>query len=308
MTNRKIPTWIIVLIFAICVGSARSYADQLTFNLDIASASLGASLTARDILLPGPVLFKSGTSLGLQPGDSMGDFSFGTDPITTPLFFTVDRVAVGEAGSAVAKLSAPAGGGGANGYVFESQPPANSNSVFRSAAQLRLNGGLFGDDIHGLNLQKERLQDNTFFTLEMGSPTLAAGGLSAADIFINDTSHVFATYSQMGLQAGDQISGLVLLDKGRHGQLDPGIDTALFTIGSFSPDATTMGGTLSPASVYETTFNGSFFTSNFYFQLGLRRDDQINAIATLPTPEPGTLLLIITGATGLLAGRKKKAV
>ena len=278
--------------------------EAITFSVDIASPTLSMGFTANDILVSGPNLFRSGSSLGLSASDSFGDFSFGNDPISQPLYFGVGREAVGTSGSEVYIESAA---GGANGSVYQSLPPAGSNSTYASDGSLGLGGGLLGDDVHGLSLMP--YTGSVYFTLEEGSPSLS--GLSAADIFLNSTANIFATYAAMGLQPGDEIDGLVLLDRGRPGLLDPGVDEALFSVSSFSQSSSLFGGSLQPGAVYLTNFNGSSSLYASATSLGLRSDDELHGLATVGTPEPGSLAMMIIGcflvAGRLLWGRRRAA-
>src|ERR1041384_1348077 len=92
-------TWSTFAILALFAGNLRGAA--ITFSVDIASPALSGGIHPSDILVPGPNLFLSGSSLGLGASDSFGDFSFGNDPIMNPQYFSVGREAVGTPGSDV---------------------------------------------------------------------------------------------------------------------------------------------------------------------------------------------------------------
>jgi hypothetical protein len=290
-------SWAAFVLALIFTNTAQ--AGQVNFSIDIASPALLGGLAARDILTPGPNLFIDGFTLGMKSGDSFGDFSYGNDPIVTPLYFSVDRVAVGQAGSAVATNSAA---GGANGSIYVALPPLNSNATAYSSNQLGLASGLFGDDVHGLTLMPTT--GRVYFTLEQFSASLV-GGLSSADIFLNRVGSVFADHAAMGLNADDEIDGLVLLDRGTIGVLDPGIDEALFSISSFSSSSTLLGGTLDPGAVYLTKFDAPPVLYASAASLGLRPGDELHALATVD-PEPEIWVLTISGIGFLMLLRKRR--
>src|SRR5437773_310134 len=108
----RLRIWVGIALLTLFGRNLRGTA--VTYSVDIASPSLLKGFTAVDILVPGPNLFLSGSSLGLSSSDSFGDFSFGNDPIFRPLYFGVGREAVGTAGADVYIKSAA---GGANGSV-----------------------------------------------------------------------------------------------------------------------------------------------------------------------------------------------
>jgi hypothetical protein len=285
---------------------ASAHAGQIYYSVDIASPVITTGVQARDILTPGPSTFILGSTLGMQSGDSFGDFSYGNDPIQTPLYFSVDRVAVGVPGSDVATNSAA---GGANGSVYVALPPLNSNTTALHDTTLGLTGGLFGDDVHGLTLMP--YTGRVYFSLEQFSTSLS-GGLSAADIFLNKVGNIFADHTTMQLDPGDEIDGLVLLDSGTIGLLDPGIDVGLFSISAFSPDSTLLGGSLDPSAVYLTRFDDTppiLFASAA--SLGLRPDDELHALATsdmviTDLPEPRMWILTLGGLALLFLLRTRR--
>ncbi len=267
--------------------TAASLAVALLFGIQPA---FGGAIYSTDPASVNAGNYSTANIPGLAAGDVIGDFSFGSDPINSNLYFTVDRQAIGAPGSAVADLSDPAINGGANGDIFYSAGGSGTNSLNTYGTNLGLTPGFFGDDITGLSLLPQG--NNVYFSLSPGSPTLATLGLSPADIIMSGPNGLrdFARPTTLGLRSGDQLSGLVL---------NVATDTALFTISSFSVDATTSGGSLDPADVYMTTFNGTNSVYRTAASLGLLSGDQIQAIATMPTPEPSTLCLLLLGG-GLL--------
>jgi len=280
---------------------------DVRFSLDSASPSTSINITPADVLLPGPVVDIPGRSLGLQenfpsgPYDSLADFSFGRDPIQGPLYFSVDRVSVGLPGTAVFAQAQP-GVASAAGDVFQALPPVGGNSLFIRGAQLGLAPGFFGDDLDGLELNAKP-SPNTYFAIGRLSATNSFGaGTLASDILVsagNGQFTVYATNAMMGLQPNDGIDGLVLWSQNLGQVADPGIDMALFSVDPFSPDAFTetglnyipcVPGHMSPADVCFTNFTGSFSLWASAGALGLRPDDNVDALATIP--EPGGLVLL----------------
>src|SRR5688572_9038621 len=119
----------ILLFSVVLLGcSPAAMAAPITFSIDPASPAIDGNITPDDILQPGPSVYRHGTSLGLQDGffggvfDNLDALSYGRDPIVNPLFFSVDRVAVGLPGSAVNSQAAP-GSEEAAGDVYRALPP-----------------------------------------------------------------------------------------------------------------------------------------------------------------------------------------
>ena len=99
------------IVLTLLISSSVSAA--VTFSLDPASPAIdGTVITPDDVLVNGPGVNVHGTSLGLTDGfatglfDNLNALSGGRDSISTPLLFSVDRVAVGLPGSAVNTESA----------------------------------------------------------------------------------------------------------------------------------------------------------------------------------------------------------
>jgi hypothetical protein len=274
-----------------------------SFSL-LTSVAFGGIVYATDPASVNAGNYSAADIVGLVRGDILTPFSFGNDPIVSDLYFTVDREAVGAPGSDVAHFSDPAGEGGANGSIYFSTNHSGTNELYAYGADLGLNPGFFGDDITGLSVLP--LIDNVYFALSVGSPTLTRLGLSPADILVSGPAGfgIFARAFRLGLDPNDQLDGLVLLDIGARAALDIGTDIALFSISSFSPDATTAGGTLDPGSVYMTTFNSKNTLFRSATDLGLLPGDEIQDIATIP--EPSTLsLFVLSGAFAIVLGARR---
>src|SRR5580704_15623405 len=160
--------------------TAASLAVALLFGIQPA---FGGAIYSTDPASVNAGNYSTANIPGLAAGDVIGDFSFGSDPITSNLYFTVDRQAIGAPGSAVADLSDPAINGGANGDIFYSAGGSGTNSLNTYGTNLGLTPGFFGDDITGLSLLPQ--SNNVYFSLSPGSPTLATLGLSPADIIMS---------------------------------------------------------------------------------------------------------------------------
>lgn len=289
-------------------------ADVLEFSVDPASPAIspnppGANLTPDDVLVPGPYVAIQGTSLGLIDNffaggsDNLNAWSYGTDPIQGPIFFSVNRTAVGLPGTAVFNRAQP-GVESAAGDIYFALPPFNNNQLWRTGGSLGLTEGFFGDDLDALTLMSG---PNRFFTIDRLSVQNGSGTLNYAnDIFINgfNALNPFARgETHIGLNVRDSLDALVLLDVGRPGILDPGQDMALFSIDQFSPNALTAGGAYSPGDILFTDFTGGFTRWASAADLGLRPDDELNALATIP--EPGTVALLVCGVATLFVLRRR---
>lgn len=288
------------------------------FSLDPASLSIDNNITPDDVLSPGPVVFTQGTDLGLQDDffngvfDNLNALSYGQDPIENPLYFSVDEVAVGQLGTDV-NIEASPGIEEAAGDVYKSLPPFFDNELFIDEQALGLAPGFFGDDLDALDLDS-RPAPFTYFSIDFLSVTNGFGGADLQnDILVSDGNggfDIYAFHQQIGLQVGDDIDALILIDI-LDGDLDPiadpGIDIALFSLDQFSPSTFTftgldyapcISGQLSPSDVCITDFTGGFGLWASALDLGLRPDDNLDALDTIP--EPGTVFLLGVGLLGLL--------
>lgn len=317
----RMGTWALAYLAAVCralVNLATGLALLLAigaqagpidprFSIDPASPAIGAAITPDDVLKAGPVVHIQGTNLGLQDAfsagvfDNLADFSFGKDPIQDPLYFSVDRVAIGLPGTAVFDQASPAVASAA-GDVYRALPPFGSNQLYIEETTLGLTPGFFGDDIDGLELDTEPAP-NTYFAIDrlsatngFGAGTLASGLLVSPG---NGSFGIYATFAQIGLDPFDAIDGLILLDRALDQSADPGVDIALFSLDPFSPDTFTFTGLpylpcvpghMSPADVCVTTFTGTFALWASAPDIGLRPDDNVDALDTVPEPTTSSLL------------------
>ncbi|MFO0967744.1 MAG: hypothetical protein U0793_19455 [Gemmataceae bacterium] len=167
--------------------------------------------------------------------------------------------------------------------------------MFATPSSLGLVPGFFGDDVASLALIQSGA-DRAYFSIDLFSTSnILNPGLSAS-ILVSigaGTFQVFATPADIGLNILDDIDGLVLLDRGRPGILDPGVDLALFSLSTFSNSVLPPNSFVSSADILFTDFQGSYSVFASAADLGLRPDDELNALATDIVPEPASLLLWI---------------
>ena len=306
-------------------GGAVADAASPHFSIDPASPAVAGMLGPDDILVRGPVVKTHGKTLGMADDfaggafDNLNDFSYGKDvvrrePKSSPLWFAVDRVAVGAVGSSVNVRARP-GGPGAAGSIFVSLPPLASNDLYLSHTTLGLTGGFFGDAIDGLELDSLPAPF-TYFAIDALSFSNDFGaGTLASTIQVSRGSGamgLFAGHAAMGLLAGDGIDGLVLDDSFEPGVLNPGRDRALLSLSTFSPSTFTftgkdyepgVAGALSPSDVLFTDFTGSFSLWAASADLGLLAYDNITAIDTIA--EPSHWALLATGLAVLVVWRRR---
>lgn len=310
-------------VVGIVAGLAVPAESAITYALDPASPAIDGDITPDDVLTLVPSVYLPGTALGLVDGfflgvfDNLNALSYGRDPIEAPLFFSVDRVAVGLPGSDVHARAQP-GVESAQGDVFVALPPLGSNRLVVPGSFLGLTSGFFGDDLDGLELDTQPAPF-VFFSVDIFS----VNGSHAGDILVSTGGGSFQVYAdilQMGSLQGDDIDALVLMDVTPqpgggvlpipNGVLDIGLDRALFSLSTFSPSAFTFTGNeyipgvpghLSPADILYTDFTGSFSLFASAAMLGLRADDDVNALDTV-VPEPGSFCIWSVVWVGLLGG------
>ncbi len=309
----------LVVLIATLVASSSSW-GAIYFSLERGANSLVPDWSAADVLISrnGVVAsWLSGADLGLERdpggfgGDNLNALSFGWDPIRrfgqSQVHFSVDPGAQGVPGSDVAQQVQNEGAGFVGG-IFQSQPPADSNVLFRSTEQVGLTRGPSApfetEDINALSLVGP--SSNVYFSIDFGSPTVdPTSGLLSSNIFLNDVNNVFAAYSALGLDSEDDLNALWLWDVGDRGVLDPELDQAYFSLATGSPtldllDATTGQPLYSPGDILYTDFTGEFSVWRTASQLGLQPStvdgslliygDELNALSPV-VPEPGTLVM-----------------
>ncbi|MBW2737459.1 MAG: PEP-CTERM sorting domain-containing protein [Deltaproteobacteria bacterium] len=293
-------TFVIIILNPLIAGAVLI---EPKFSIDPASPAIDGNITPDDVLVAGPSVHTQGRDLGLQDDffsgfyDNLNALSYGQDPITNPLFFSVDRVAVGLPGTAVNSQAQP-GVEEAAGDVYTTLPPFGSNNLFIDEQQLGLTPVFFGDDLDALELDTEPIP-YTYFSIDSLSASngFGTGGLDD-DILFSDGTGSFQIFaegiSNIGLGFGDDLDALALWDVFEPGTLNPGIDKALFSISTFSASAFTV---VSPADILFTDFTGNFSLWASAADIGLRFDDEVDALDTVP--EPATITLMAIGFAGL---------
>ena len=105
---------------------------------------------------------------------------------------------------------------------------------------------------------------------------------------------------------------MILFDLNLNNKADPGIDKALFSLSTFSSSTFTFTGNsyipgrqgfLSPADILFTDFTGTFSLWASAADIGLDELDELDALDTIP--EPGSLILLVSGLLGLVATKKR---
>jgi hypothetical protein len=287
-------TFIALVLARPGVGNA-----QEEVSLDPDSPSVDANVTPDDVLTPGPPgpnVATQGTNLGLTEQDNLNALSSGSDPIEKPLLFSVDGDTVGLPGTAVNAQSLTFGEE-AQGDIFRARRSLGGNYLFRDEQQL---GFQLGDDVDALS---SPTGPDIYFSIDTFTSNSKFGaGDNASKIFAGSLSSVFADAVIIGIDPLDDIDALVLLDLGTRGVVDPGIDVALFSLGRTSPSTFTSSGnsyspgvlgSLSPADILISDFTGSGGVSLFApaADLGLKPDDNVNALSVAATPEPTSYLI-----------------
>lgn len=309
---------IVPLFLSVVLLPAVSLAGPLTFSIDPGSP---APFSPADILVPGPGLAISEAALGLTPGDNLNALSFGNDPVQGPALtggveFSVDRLSAGLPGTAVDIQSFPFPE--AHGDVFSTIPTVpgpGTNMLSIDEEMLGLTpGGFFGDDLDALDRNGG---PGVYFSVDFLSPANLGGGV-ANDIFVGTTGTLFADGDAFGLDFDDDLDALILQDRGTIGVLDPGLDTAYFSLTSDSPTTFTASGDpyvpvphgtpivpggVSAADILFTDFLGPITLAASADSIGLSEFDELNALAN---PEPGTLALVGVGVAGFFCVRRRK--
>ena len=293
----------VLLLGAVFLLMGISSASGFVISLDPASpANTVGTITPDDVLSSGPAVSIEGSALGLADNflggifDNLNALSF-NDPLEAPLYFSVDRVAVGVLGTAVNMQSFP--GADAAGDIFQALPPANSNTLLVDEQAFGLTPGFFGDDVDALAGMPAGPIASTYFSIDDLSNNIGnnVGGnvVDPGDIFLSNLNSLFADHSALGLNSADDLDGLVLFDRGTIGALDPGVDQALFSLSTFSPSTFTFTGlpyvpgapgALSPSDILFTDFSGGFGLFASAGDIGLFPDDELDALHA--SPEPGT--------------------
>jgi hypothetical protein len=310
----KLPFAAAITLALVCPGLVWAGPINLFFSIDPASPSVNGATTPDDVLRAGPIAHTEGTALGLVDDffggffDNLDALSYGRDPIRNPLYFSVDRVAVGVVGTDVHAQAAP-GVASAAGDVYRMESPGGNRLLVNETA-LGLTPGFFGDDLDALDMDRAS-GPFTFFSVDSLSAANGFGaGDLADDILVSGGGGSFSIFhegvSEIGLLPGDDLDALIL---------DVALNVALFSLSSFSPSTFTTTGNpyvpglqrfLSPSDVLFTRFDGRFSLWAPAAALGLRPDDELDALDTIPDiPEPAIVSLLTSGWLAVVAYRRR---
>lgn len=314
-------TLLVVALLSSVLFSSIGHTNNIDpdFAIDPASPSIDGNITPDDVLRTGPTVFQQGTGLGLQDDffsgvfDNLNALSYGQDPVTRPppgkdlpIYFSVDRVAVGLSNTDVNTEAQP-GNEEASGDVFVTQFPggAGTNHQFIDEEELGLIPGFFGDDLDALELDTK---PSPYFYFSVDGLSVS---LDWTDLWASTGAGDVVQYadgeSQIGLLSDDDIDALILFDLNLDNIATPGVDLALFSLSTFSPSTFTftgnayapgVQGSLSPSDILFTDFTGNFSLWAAADDVGLRADDELNALDTIP--EPGTFVLVAVGLVFLV--------
>ena len=309
-----------LIVAALCIGWTAAFAAGHIFSLDAASSTIGGDVTPDDLLLADGNVMLEGRFLGLRDNFAAGRFddlnalslSTGSPAAAQPLF-SVDRVSWGAAGTAVREQAAP---GEAAADVFRPDG-RGGNAVHLDEEALSLKPGFFRDDLNAYSAAVESGEQKVYFSIDaLSASATSAFPTPASVILVSDgswTSSVFADAAAIGLLPGDDIDALIVLDAGGDGIANAGTDRAVFSLSPFSTStylasgavyAAGLPGSLSPADVLVTNFDGSYELLAAAADLGLLPEDNVDA---LEVPEPATMLWIALGWAGLSArGRRAR--
>ncbi len=288
--------------------------------------TFGGIIPADDILAPGfpPALVLPGAGTVDVDAFSMGHFGPITPlhPTFIPRFdFSVDAIAVGGAGSAVASEASffdaetdvfRSSGFGTNTLLFDGDAATFGLGIAEGA-------GAPGPTIEGLDGYDRRppgfFAGPIFWSVDVGSLIGPYAGASGADIFASPPvggfsgaglSALWATSTSLGLIAGDEIDALEIFDGGALGVFDAP-DVVLFSLAPSSPSIGLLG--VAPGDVLISGFGGFGGIYAPGTSLGLSPVDNLNALSITGVPEPGGLFaLALLGCVAVCRRKKQKLI
>ncbi len=281
----------LLALFALLLFTCTAAAQH--FTVQTGTFAMGAPRNGEDIFLPGPVPFWT-AGLGAPFNIEVDAFTYGLKPLTDiedqtqfdPIFdFSVDRSSLGLSGTAV------------DAMVLSGQPP--QTSIFRSINFSGTNGLMFnGVTDFGLDFfprtrqgtdgydrrteQQNSIPERIYFSVRQGDL-----GRHGSDIMVSSMFQgfvvgraPFASANRIGLQAGDEIDALEVVDQGAKGTFDRG-DLIFFSLARNSTSLNQFG--LSPADIFVAQIgpagNVNISIVAFASQLGLRTTDELNALS-----------------------------
>lgn len=282
---------------ALCCGWLIVPAAADIFSIDRASPSARQFHQAH-LLSPGPLVHVLYGNLGLKDPDDLDALSQGLDVVRFEkcpdiIYFSVDR---------------PSSLPPSDTYVTVKHKggvmwcPVGFNDLDVPAVQ-------FGLDPRDDNLDAYSMEEfdysfnlihdvDVYFSVDAKSPSWPSG----ADILVAPPGRpfqVFKPFGTMGLMPEDDIDALALTIGSR---VDPPqADRAYFSLARGSPTLKTLGA--SPADVFYTLFDGKSRIAYKAALLGLRAEDNVDALETNPVPEPSSMLLLVAGV--VVAGRRR---
>ncbi len=134
------------------------------------------------------------------------------------------------------------------------------------------------------------LDNPIYFSLAPGSPSLVPGGFSPADILwtIGFSPGLYASAVQLGLQPGDDVDGLCLIDVGtEQARYDPAVDKILFSLKAGSPTLAALH-----ASAADVLAPGASIRYHAA-ELGLRAGDDLDAMKCFQTSGSRTVKVTV---------------
>lgn len=278
-----------VFLFAPSSGISDTYSvlgDTIGSTADVAFVSGGIYFTHGSIALA-----KDAQVLNISSeGDPVGFFSY---------LFSVDKNARGLAGTAVRHFYEQeilTHGASDDLFRLGDDPVLGTvvNSIYRA-------GITHPYELDAYDTATLRSGDRIYFSASGES----AGGIALATNVIYTSTigssatepGVFATAAQLGLQSGDVIDAIDLVDIDRNGTFDDRLDLLVFSLTLDSPSF------VAGYQIYGTD-GGEIIPLVKSSDLGLLDSDELDALAH--TPEPASCILLGVGLLGLLVGRTRQ--
>lgn len=290
-------------IGAVPSASALPRLDDVHFSIDAASPTV-PTVSQSDVLVPGPVggppaVEISATELGLPAGTTdevdalTGDFFPDEGIDGFPFGFSVDSATVGAPGTTVASEAAL---GQAAGDMFIS--PQNAAGIGNDIFFNQDSFGLVPAVAFGMPASGP-IDDVDAFAVGVTAFSLAAGnglGVSGADLLAPGLTTVLSA-TDLGLVFEDDVDAV----QAGANVFEP---SELGYYFSLAPGSPSLSGGFSPADLFFSIGDGSFFRYTTAAQFGLLATDNINALLVLP--EPGSGALFGLGLAALWADRARR--